>query len=290
MEKYSNAPRSLILSTRLYQALLTVYPSEFRHAYGGLMLQVFRDSCQRALRESGTAGLASLWNRTMLDTVQTALEEHAQRGVDMSKGKFIKLSGWALMLCGGIMSLGLLAGTRPQYNPFNALSLPVDQVLNAAATPLIAVGLLLLSLGFIGLIVRYGQKAGSFGRFSLALGVLSGVISTAGAIGLGILGSDPWFSMFFFGLTIQLLGLTLFGVASLRQRTLPRWNGLPVLAGVWFPLSVIVTLIFEQARGGVVWMDVISPVFWLLSLAGLAVLGYLLQSDAKPADITTSAA
>jgi hypothetical protein len=30
MEKTANAPRSLILSTRLYQALLAVYPSEFR--------------------------------------------------------------------------------------------------------------------------------------------------------------------------------------------------------------------------------------------------------------------
>ena len=52
MEKSTNAPRSLILSTRLYQALLAVYPSEFRQAYGGPMLQVFRDCCQRALRES----------------------------------------------------------------------------------------------------------------------------------------------------------------------------------------------------------------------------------------------
>ncbi len=287
MEKYSNAPRSLILSTRLYQALLSVYPSEFRQAYGGLMLQVFRDSCQRALRESGAAGLLALWNRTMLDTVQTALEEHAQRGMDMSKKKFLKLSGWALMLGGVIVSLGLLAGTRPQYNPFNALSLPVDQVLNAAVIPLIVIGILLLSLGFTGLIVRYGQRAGSFGRFSLALGVLSGVISAVGAIGLGIMGSDPWWSMFFFGLTIQLLGLTLFGVANLRHRTLPRWNGLPALAGVWLPLFVSVTLIMEQARIGVIWLDVIYPVFGLLSLAGLAGLGYLLQSDAQPAHVSS---
>ena len=46
MEKTTNAPRSLILSIRLYRALLTVYPSAFRQAYGGPMLQVFRDCCQ----------------------------------------------------------------------------------------------------------------------------------------------------------------------------------------------------------------------------------------------------
>ena len=60
MEKTPNAPRSLILSTHLYQALLTVYPSEFRQAYGGAMLQVFRDCTQRALRESGTSRSHSL--------------------------------------------------------------------------------------------------------------------------------------------------------------------------------------------------------------------------------------
>jgi len=88
MEKTPNAPRSLILSTRLYQALLAVYPSEFRRAYGIPMLQAFRDCSRRALREAGAAGLLALWSRTMLDTVQTALEEHTQRGVDMSKEKF----------------------------------------------------------------------------------------------------------------------------------------------------------------------------------------------------------
>lgn len=290
MEKYTNAPRSLILSTRLYQALLSVYPSDFRQAYGGPMLQVFRDSCQRALREPSTGGLLSLWRRTMLDTVKTALEEHAQRGADMSKEKFLKISGWALMLGGVIMSLGLLAGSRPQYNPFNALSQPADQVFNAVAIPVIVIGLLLLSLGYTGLIVRFGPGVGTFGRFGLGLGVLSGIISAAGAIGLGITDSGPWWSMFFLGLTIQFLGLTLFGVANLRQRTLPRVNGLPVITGVWLPLFVSVGLIIQQARGGVGWMDTIFPVPWLFSLLGLAGLGYLLQSDAQPAGSTGAVA
>jgi hypothetical protein len=51
------------------------------------MLQVFRDCCRRALREAGPPGCWHSVGRTMLDTVQTALEEHVQRGVDMSKEK-----------------------------------------------------------------------------------------------------------------------------------------------------------------------------------------------------------
>jgi len=152
MEKTTSEPRSLILSARLYQALLIVYPSEFRQAYGVHMLQVFRDCGQRALRETGTAGLLFLWARTMLDTVQSAFEEHAQRGVDMSKEKFLKLSGWALMLGGLTETLGWLASTRPEYNRFNFFSLPVDQAINVITIPMIVMGLLLLSVGFTGLV------------------------------------------------------------------------------------------------------------------------------------------
>ena len=291
MEKNANAPWSLILSTRLYQALLVVYPSEFRQAYGGPMLQVFRDSCQRVLRETGANGLLSLWARTMLDTLQTAIEEQLQRGVDMSKEKFFKFSGWALMLGGIAATLGWLASTRPAYDRFNYYSLPVDQVANAVVFPLIILGLLLLSMGFFGLLLRYGQESGSFGRFSLGLGALSGVISAVGVTGLGIFGNEPWWWIFFFSTIVQFLGLTLFGIVNLQRRALQRWIGLPILAGVWLPLSVLVSIIFELPRseGGWEWAGLVFPVLWLLSLLGLAGLGYLLQSDAQPAGTTAAA-
>lgn len=289
MDNSPNAPRSLILSTRLYQALLTVYPSEFRQAYGNPMMQVFRDCCRRALGERGLAGLLALWIWTMLDTVQTALEEHTQRGVDMSQKKFIKLSGWALMLGGLAVMLGWLAGTRPEYNRFNARSLPIDRYANAVEFPLIVMGMLLLSVGLIGLFLRYGQRAGGFGRFSLGLGAISGLVSAIGAIGLGIYDSEPWWSMFFLGMTVQYLGLALFGIANLRQRTLPRWNGLPILAGLWVPLFVLYSLVFERVTGQwVEWPEAIFTSLWLLSLAGLAGLGYLLQSDSLPAGKTAT--
>ena len=283
MEKKTSEPRSLILSARLYQALLAVYPSEFRQAYGVQMLQVFRDCGQRALRETGAAGLLFLWARTMLDTVQSALEEHAQRGVDMSKEKFLKLSGWALMLGGLTETLGWLASTRPEYNPYNFFSQPIDQVINVIMIPLIVMGLLLVSVGFTGLVLRYGQEAGSFGRFSLGLGALSGIISAVGAIGMGVVDSETWWLIFFLGMTVQFLGLTLFGMANLQKRALPRWNSLPVLAGVWLPLYVLVSLIIEQTSGN--WLEFPVAVFtilWIITIAGLAGLGYQLQSDSQP--------
>ncbi len=281
MEKIAREPRSVAFSLSLYRALLVVYPSEFRQEYGGLMLQVFGDCCRRALREAGPAGLLPLWGRTMLDTVQAAVEQHSQRGVDMSKEKFVKLGGWALILGGLAIALGWMAGARPEYNAFNALSLPIDRYANVAEAPLIFLGLLLLSAGLTGLLARYGRIAGGFGRFSLGLGIVFGVVSAAGAIGLGISDSDPWWSMFFWGLTFQFLGVALFGIVCLQRGLLGRWNGLPLLAGVWVPLFVATSLIVEQFSG--TWVDWPEWVFyslWLFSLAGLAGLGIVMQASA----------
>jgi hypothetical protein len=291
MEKTPNAPRSLTFSTRLYQALLAVYPSEFRRAYGRPMLQVFRDCCRQALRDSGISGLFVLWARTMLDTMQSAIEEHSQRGVDMSKAKFIKLSGWALLLGSLAMVLSFLASTRPEYNQYSTLSQPIDQLANTVQGPLMFMATLLLTVGFIGLFLQYGQQAGSFGRVSLGLGTLSGVVGIAGAIGLSMMDSDPWWSMFFFGLVFEFLGLALFGLANLRQRSMPRWNGLPLLAGLWIPLYVLVSLILEQGSGN--WVQfplVVDLTLFSLTTIGLAGLGYLLQSDSHPAQMSAAAA
>ena len=291
MEKTANNSQWLILSTRFYRALLVFYPSAFRQEYGGLMLQLFRDSCRRQLREAGLSGLLDLWWRTMLDTLQTAIEEHSQRGVDMSKSKFVKLSGWALMVGSLALVLGFLAGTRPEYNQFNARSLPIDQYANAAADPLMVMSMLFLATGFIGLFLQYGQQAGSFGQVSLGLGALSGVVGAVGAIGLSMIDSELWWSIFFFGLVFEFLGLALFGLANLRQHTMPRWNGMPLLAGLWIPLYVLVSFILEQGSGNWVQMPwVVDLSLFLLTTIGLAALGYLLQSDSPPDGMAAAAA
>jgi hypothetical protein len=67
--------------------------------------------------------------------------------------------------------------------------------------------MLVLSVGFIGLLLRYGKGVGSLWRFSLGLGALSGGISAVGATDLGIQDSNPWWSMFFLGMVFQFLGL-----------------------------------------------------------------------------------
>jgi hypothetical protein len=282
MEKTSDAPWPLIVSTRLYQSLLFVYPSEFRQAYGGPMLQLFRDCSQRALREAGAAGLLSLWGRTMLDTVQTALEEHVQQGVDMSKEKFFKVSGWAMMAGPVLFFIGGWADNRPEYSQFNAASLPIDRYTNHAATPLMFLGLIFMSLGILGMLLRFSPKLDGAG-FLLGIGSLAGLVSAVAVVILAVNDGWPWM-FFILGMWIQFMALAIFGFVNLRRRLLPRWNGLPVLA-LWFPAAMFLSL-------GLIPWEITFQVFaglWILTCVMFAGLGYLLQSGSQPAGMAATA-
>jgi hypothetical protein len=274
--------RLISLSASVYRALLAAYPAQFKSEYGSHMAQVFRDCCRQAYQEGGTPSLLALWMRTTLDYLKTIIEEYARGGTNMTREKFIKLSGWALLVGSISILIGWLADSRPEYSQFNAASLPIDRYANLAAVPLVIMGVLLVSLGMLGLQARYGGEAGGFGRFVLVFGALCGLVSAIGMVGLAISDSDPWWSMFFLGWTAQYLMLALFGIVCLRRQVLPRWNGLPLLAGVWMPAFTLISLIYESATGSwVEWPDAVFIFLFAIGAAGFAGLGYLLQADAQ---------
>ena len=65
-----------LISYRVYCFLLRAYPKEFRHEYGPLMAQLFRD-CLRAEGLRGSRiGVARLWARLLLDIAQSAPKQH----------------------------------------------------------------------------------------------------------------------------------------------------------------------------------------------------------------------
>ena len=160
MENLSREARPVRLSVGLYRWLLLAYPSAFRSAYGEAMAQVFQDSCRSALQRAGAGGLPGLWARTMLDYCVTVIEEHAQRGAQMSRESISNLSGWALLSGPLMILLGWAADTRPDYNLYNARSLPIDRFLNAGDTVLLALGLVLAGVGVFGLLARFGARYG----------------------------------------------------------------------------------------------------------------------------------
>src|SRR5512147_2222874 len=64
------------ISSRIYRALLWVYPAEFRCEYGPEMLRAFLDSCREKIRRADWGGVVSLWLRTLIDLAVTAPGEH----------------------------------------------------------------------------------------------------------------------------------------------------------------------------------------------------------------------
>ena len=197
----------------------------------------------------------------------------------MTRQKFIKLSGWAMILGAFLFMVGWLAANRPEFNQFNAASLPIDRYANLAGIPLAALGLVLISLGLLGMLLRYGSKAGGSGIW-LGVGAVSGLVSAAGTVWMGVDNSGSGWYLFFLGLFFQFSALAIFGVINLRRRLLPRWNGLPLLAGVWLPGIILLNGLFELTTGTM--LDSPQAVFnllWLFSWLMFAGLGYLLQLD-----------
>ncbi len=80
----------------------------------------------------------------------------------MTREKFVKLSGWGFMFGVILVFVGFLAGSRPDYNVYNAASLPIDRIANSVDTWIITAGLLMFSVGFVGLYITIWQTCRCF--------------------------------------------------------------------------------------------------------------------------------
>jgi hypothetical protein len=112
MLKTSTESGLVTLSTTAYRLLLTFYPSRFRREYGPDMAQVFRDCCLKTYRQSGLPGMLSLWALTLFDWFKTVLEEQLNRDTEMTRTKFVRLSGWGMVLA----AVSLLLTFLPEAN------------------------------------------------------------------------------------------------------------------------------------------------------------------------------
>jgi hypothetical protein len=214
-------------SVRVYQLLLVAYPTRFQQEYGPHMLQVFRDCCLRAIRQSGTNGMVRLWAITLLDFLRSVVEQHIQKETDMSKSKLIRLGGWTFIL-GSFAFITILSSS-------NSLTF-VGSVLSS----------ILLAAGLLSLQARYGENAGGFGRNILLVGVIGTVLMYVVFallyLGIQVLSviqfqaPEAFWILLYVGPAVALIGLTLFGLAALRSKPMARLNWLPVFAGIWYPV------------------------------------------------------
>ena len=268
-----NDPKLVSASIWVYRGLMYAFPRGFRQEYGDAMVQLFRDMCLRG----GKTSLAAVWGQTLLDYAVTLVSEHVNRGVEMTRSKWIQLSGWGMASSGFLFLLGMMAANRPTYSQYNAASWPIDPFFNSYGTVILAISLLLLAAGMAGLLARFGNQAGVLGKIGLVVGTVSGLASAVGAVGLGIVDSEPWWSLFFVGFMTVNLGLTLFGISCLRRRLFSRWNGLPLAIGTLLLLFIVASMGFIPWQAS---NSLINAVIIFFAL-GMALVGFRLLSEAE---------
>lgn len=282
-------PSLVSASVVAYRLLLAFYPAQFRRAYGAPMLQLFRDCCLKAHRQAGRPGLARLWARTLVDWSTSVLEEQMTWKSSLTKAKFIRLSGWGLVAAAVALLLSFLPEAGEiQAGLYRIVGAPasaaqaglVETVTSGARWLPLPLAVLLVTIGLMGLGVRYGEAAGKWARLALAIGVLggaAGLVINILTVTIRPVDRPLWNS----AIAVMFGGLFAFGLVALRKKPMASGNGLAALAGFWWPFFVIHSTVYFQVTG-----HSGPPVpFWLsfamfsIMSASLALLGYVLQAD-----------
>jgi len=257
----------IAISAKVYQALLVAYPAKFRKEYGSHMSQVFRDCCLGIVRQSGYFGMLKLWAFTFIDLLSSALAEHLQKETEMTRSRFIKLSGWAFVI-GSFAFASTLSGSIP------------GSVISS----------ILLAIGMLGLRARYGENVGSFGRNILLISIGAAVLAYAALPAFR--DNESWFILPYAGSAVLLTGFSIFGLVALVRKPLPHANWLPFFAGIGFPVLYFPILFSALVNNGELPLPdnywTIASVIMSLQFLALCILGLILQMDA-PEDIPATA-
>jgi len=265
-------------SVGVYRALLVAYPTKFQQEYGSHMLQVFRDCCLRTFRQGGTNGMLKLWAITIFDLAQSIVSEHTHKEIEMKKEMKpddIRMAGLALMIGAVGFVIALLSGYVGDV--FNADLWMLPSIL----IPFFCMPLLLV--GMLALRKRYDKKVGGLASNILLIGAVLGTVTSLAGIFLA--GVGEFWLLVFIGPAILFTGLTLFGIAVLYKKPLARWNGLPLLAGLWYPIIFLPQSQLSILFTGKPYIDAStssSTLSWaliVLQCVTLFMQGYILKSD-----------
>jgi len=110
---------------------------------------------------------------------------------------------------------------------------PMRDVISGRDILLIIIGQAALIIGYVAFLLIYVPRAGRFGKIALRLFCGGGVLLAIGHISfVPVAAFELFFILVLIGLAVMLLGLILFGVATLRQPILGRWQWLPLATGL----------------------------------------------------------
>jgi hypothetical protein len=286
MSTYTTDPRLVRFSARIYSALLAGYPRRFRREYGPHMAQVFRDACLHTYRRSGPPGMLGLWALTLFDWFKTVIEEQLNRATEMTRAKWIRLSGWSMMTGAVAMQLGFLIDANwIRARMYRLVGPPttraeLDRIVSIAedleGLPAMA-GILLVFIGLTGLRQRYAKELAGKWQDGLTICAAGGFLTVAGL--LGLLFSEAAWDVFIFGLSLVFGCLAVFGVVAVREGLLPAYIGLPLLACLSLPLLYCLSLVYEWMSGGQ-WLELpvgVSAFTMSAASVSLVLLGFELR-------------
>ena len=213
---------------------------------------------------------------------------------------FIRWSGLASILGGILFTIGipihpLRHGQAVNESPYSAIHL------------LIALALMLVLFGLVGLYVRQSDQLGKPGLYGFILAFIGnvwtyGLIITEGFMWPAVAVYDPaavhdfgqnavgargssLLSIFFVGLAFFAVGYASFGLATMRAGVLPRWGGLLIAVGALLYVAGGFSLpVFGPRSAMVTIIETIGAVPFGL---GFVWLGYLLLTGSYTSDSGT---
>jgi hypothetical protein len=215
----------MTLAEQIYRALLLLYPADYRHEYGDLMLQIFRDVSRDKYRRQGIGGIVLWWCRTLLDLTLTVIEQRRRTKLTMSKSTFAQLADNLLFIGGAFIALAAFSQFQPgDHSTYHG----IYQIF----IWLFGLGALLVGLGCIGMGLRYDQSTDVLEQWTLYLSGGSALVMAVGIFAMTI--DDSLGSIWLGSGILHGVGLTLFGLLHLRRPSLPIFRGLPLqMASGW---------------------------------------------------------
>ncbi len=257
----SGRGRGPIRSERVYEALLLMYPKDFRLQYGSQMVQVFGDLCREQRERAGLIGLALLWVRTVLDLLRTAASERTRTPsgatfvIPVAGSPRMVRWGGAAAIVGAVCSIVATALTvssvafleEPIFNALWAYQdggsgySPFIVLLHPNVSSLLSTLAILLSItAFIGLYALISRRSGGtalaggilmcVGFATFAVLAASNAYTMSMILGgrLGLHGTDPLLIVAELGVLAFLGGALLLSFAVARTRALGPWSVLPL--------------------------------------------------------------
>jgi hypothetical protein len=141
---------SIEYSERLYNALLSLYPPEFRIRFAPEMLQLFRDCCREALEKGQVAVVVVFWLQVMRDLFVSVARERSRALLTTGGGPVHPLVGLVdLLLIPTLVTVKLLALGPALTLTFGGARFSPDQFALTSGFVSIAIGSLALATSLV---------------------------------------------------------------------------------------------------------------------------------------------